>query len=93
MWTYRGPILHTISQKHPYSLHQSVVEFLPPAIQRTRLEHVLPTPERIIGCQPLSIKELQDTIADKKTGKIATDLAQPGNHLFEKHSSGRLPVH
>lgn len=33
--------------------------------------------------------EFQDTMVDKKTGKTATDLAQPSYHLFEKHSSGR----
>ena len=52
------------------------------------LEHVLPTAERLIGQQMLSIKELQDTVADTKSSTIATNHAHPGN-LFEKHSSVR----
>lgn len=88
MWMCIGPILHS-KLKTPSFLYQNVVQFLPPAIQRTMLEYVLPAAEQIIGCQPLFIKKLQDTIAGKKTGKIASDLAQPGSHLFEKHSSGR----
>lgn len=57
--------------------------------KRTKMNHSLLTAERIIGCQLFFIEEVQDTTADIKTGKIVTDLAHPGNHLFEKHSSGR----
>ncbi|CAB1423616.1 unnamed protein product [Pleuronectes platessa] len=48
-----------------------------------------PTAERIIDCQPLSIKERQDTMAGKATGTILSDLAHPGSHLFKKHSFRR----
>lgn len=34
-------------------------------------------------------RSFRTSIADKKTVKIATDLAHPANHLFEKHSTGR----
>lgn len=75
------------SEKHPFSWVFLIFCLLFFKGQDLRL--YLATAERIIDFKTLSIKVLQDKIVDKKIGKIATVLAHPDNHLFEKHSSER----
>lgn len=51
---------------------------------KDKLQRVVLSADWVIGSQLASMKELHDTRAKKRTGKIASRSAHPDNHLFHK---------
>lgn len=81
-----SPLAHSLLNIHVFDVKLCLSSCLL-LLRGQGLSVYLATAEWIIDCQLLNIKELRDSTVEKKRVKIATNLASPGNHLFERHPS------
>ena len=56
---------------------------------RAKLQRVIRSAERVIGCNLPSLEDLHDSRALKRASKIMADPAHPGNSLIDLLPSGR----
>ncbi|KAJ8361742.1 hypothetical protein AAFF_G00427970, partial [Aldrovandia affinis] len=59
------------------------------ARDRTRLQRITRSAERIIGCNLPSIQDLYHTRSRKRTAKIIADPSHPGHHILQALPSGK----
>ena len=57
--------------------------------QRNKLQRVINTAQRIVGCPLPSLQELHRSRTAKKTQNILKDISHPGHSLFDLMPSGR----
>ncbi|KAK0141170.1 hypothetical protein N1851_021852 [Merluccius polli] len=54
-----------------------------------RLQHVIRSAEKVIGCNLPSLQDLYTSRTLRRAGKIVADPSHPGHKLFESLPSGR----
>ncbi|KAI4871765.1 hypothetical protein NFI96_000196 [Prochilodus magdalenae] len=57
--------------------------------ERTKLQRIIRTAERIIGCKLPSLQQIYTSRVRKRAGKITSDPSHPGHLLFQTLPSGR----
>ncbi|KAI4873925.1 hypothetical protein NFI96_030145 [Prochilodus magdalenae] len=57
--------------------------------ERTKLQRIIRTAERIIGCNLPSLQQIYTSRVRKRAGKITSDPSHPGHLLFQTLPSGR----
>ncbi|KAF7664711.1 hypothetical protein LDENG_00167710 [Lucifuga dentata] len=58
------------------------------AKDKGRLQHIICSAERVIGCNLPSLQDLYTSRTRRQAGKIVADPSHPGHHLFESLPSG-----
>ncbi|KAF7641857.1 hypothetical protein LDENG_00270170, partial [Lucifuga dentata] len=59
------------------------------AKDKGRLQHIIRSAERVIGCNLPSLQDLYTSRTRRRAEKIVADTSHPGHHLFEPLPSGR----
>uniref|UniRef100_A0A8C4DKS3 Reverse transcriptase domain-containing protein n=1 Tax=Dicentrarchus labrax TaxID=13489 RepID=A0A8C4DKS3_DICLA len=59
------------------------------AKDKGRLQHIIRSAEKVIGCNLPSLQDLYASRTRKRAGKIVADPSHPGHNLFEILPSGR----
>ncbi|KAK3549738.1 hypothetical protein QTP86_007737 [Hemibagrus guttatus] len=59
------------------------------ARDKAKLQHVIHSAEKVIGCSLPSLQELYVSRSRRRTAKIAADPSHPGNELFRSLPSGK----
>ncbi|KAF7648850.1 hypothetical protein LDENG_00150660, partial [Lucifuga dentata] len=63
--------------------------FLGGCYSRPRLQRIIRSAERVIGCNLPSLQDLYTSRTRRRAEKIEADPSHPGHHLFEPLPSGR----
>ena len=54
------------------------------AKDKGRLQRIIRSPEKVIGCDPPALLDLFHSRTSKRAGKITADPSHPGHHLFQR---------
>ncbi|KAK3569733.1 hypothetical protein QTP86_004054 [Hemibagrus guttatus] len=78
-----------------YILTSSITVWFAAATARdkAKLQRVIHSAEKVIGCSLPSLQELYVSRSRRRASKIAADPSHPGNELFRSFPSGKRPDH
>ena len=87
----KAMMVHFYSAIIEYILTSSITVLYAAATARdkARLQHIIHSAEKVIGCNLPSLQDLYSSRTLRLAGKIAADPSHPGHKLFDPLPSGR----